>query len=128
MLRSAQTLLAQALLLQTFGRDWTLEEITSSQSMIEKYINIMTAFLDHDDPKCPFSIHRIAGASARVDVEVGQWFGPTSIAQVLKYGSYIVDLCAKKTSNIFIPIIKIYCGETSYFWITDTRCSRRSGV
>jgi hypothetical protein len=39
-----------------------------------------------DDPACPFSVHQLAtlGAS-RYGVPVGQWFGPSSIAHVLRH-------------------------------------------
>lgn len=48
-----------------------------------KYASIVLKFLD--SPTAPYSIHRIALQGAQFDKEVGQWFGPSTISQVLKY-------------------------------------------
>ena len=42
----------------------------------------MTRFLDGHSH--PFSIHRIALAGQQLDKQVGEWFGPGTIAHVLK--------------------------------------------
>jgi len=39
-----------------------------------------------DDPKQPFSLHRIAHAGLKYGKNVGEWFGPSTMAQVLEYG------------------------------------------
>jgi hypothetical protein len=38
-----------------------------------------------DDPKEPFSLHRIAHAGLKYGKNVGEWFGPSTMAQVLEY-------------------------------------------
>jgi hypothetical protein len=38
-----------------------------------------------DDPKQPFSLHRIAHAGLKYGKNVGEWFGPSTMAQVLEY-------------------------------------------
>lgn len=49
----------------------------------------MSLFLDYEDERCPFGIHAIARMSGRVGVKVGEWFGPTTIAGVLKFVFFI---------------------------------------
>jgi hypothetical protein len=40
-----------------------------------------------DDPKQPFSLHRIAHAGLKYGKNVGEWFGPSTMAQVLEYAT-----------------------------------------
>lgn len=37
-----------------------------------------------DDPKQPFSLHRIAHAGLKYGKNVGEWFGPSTMAQVIE--------------------------------------------
>jgi cysteine protease ATG4 len=37
-----------------------------------------------DSPSRPFSIHRIAQTGLMFDKTVGEWFGPATIAQVIR--------------------------------------------
>ncbi|KAJ3335678.1 Cysteine protease atg4 [Kappamyces sp. JEL0680] len=80
MLRSGQMLLANAILENELGRDWRMRKIEEGDWL--KYASIVTKFLD--SPTAPYSIHRIALQGAHFDKEVGQWFGPSTISQVLK--------------------------------------------
>lgn len=50
------------------------------------YLKILSRF--EDKRAAAFSIHQIALMGASEGKEVGQWFGPNTIAQVLKYGIY----------------------------------------
>lgn len=79
MLRSGQMMLASALMLRCFGRDWrrSPERVTSA-----RYLELLEWF--GDAPDRPYSIHRIAAGGVRLDKEVGSWFGPSAMAQVAK--------------------------------------------
>lgn len=47
------------------------------------YLKIVNRF--EDNRKSPFSIHQIALMGNSEDKKVGEWFGPNTVAQVLKY-------------------------------------------
>lgn len=46
------------------------------------YLKIVNRF--EDSRKSPFSIHQIALMGDSEDKRVGEWFGPNTVAQVLK--------------------------------------------
>ncbi|XP_034237784.1 cysteine protease ATG4B [Thrips palmi] len=78
MLRCGQMVLAQALLNLHLGRDWVWNSDTKSQP----YLRILRLF---EDRRCAvYSIHQVALMGATEGKEVGQWFGPNTVAQVLK--------------------------------------------
>lgn len=79
MLRCGQMVLARAMTVARLGKDWLL---TANGSGHDVYSKIIANFLD--TPKAPFSIHRIAERGEKLDKRIGQWFGPNTIAQVLK--------------------------------------------
>jgi cysteine protease ATG4 len=78
MLRCGQMVLAQALITLHLGRDWMWEPETRDPT----YLNILSKFMDKR--QAPFSIHQIAMMGVSENKEVGQWFGPNTVAQVLK--------------------------------------------
>ncbi|XP_034941002.1 cysteine protease ATG4B isoform X2 [Chelonus insularis] len=78
MLRCGQMVLAQALVCLHLGRDWQWTPETRDST----YLQILSRF--EDRRTAPFSIHQIALMGATEGKEVGQWFGPNTIAQVLK--------------------------------------------
>ncbi|KAF2903691.1 hypothetical protein ILUMI_02486 [Ignelater luminosus] len=78
MLRCGQMVLAQALISLHLGRDWSWEPETRDTT----YLKILQKF--EDRRQAPFSIHQIALMGASEGKEVGQWFGPNTVAQVLK--------------------------------------------
>ncbi|OQV03493.1 hypothetical protein CLAIMM_08532 [Cladophialophora immunda] len=98
MIRSGQSLLANALVMLHLGRDWrrphTYTNRTSSPSS-DPYVDpppftqtqgeasILSLFAD--SPLAPFSIHRFVqhGASA-CGTHPGQWFGPSATASCIK--------------------------------------------
>ncbi|KAI8839026.1 hypothetical protein BJ741DRAFT_599736 [Chytriomyces cf. hyalinus JEL632] len=80
MLRSGQMLLSNAFLLHFLGRDWTLEE--NKGEKWDEYVKIISWFLDSNSS--PYSIHRIALIGVQFDKNIGEWFGPTTISQVLR--------------------------------------------
>lgn len=78
MLRCGQMVLAQALVVLHLGRDWFWTPETKDPT----YLKILKKF--EDIRQAPFSIHQIALMGASEGKEVGQWFGPNTVAQVLK--------------------------------------------
>lgn len=78
MLRTAQSLLANALLTVHLGREW--RRSTTQPNEYATYIRIITWFLDNPSPFCPFSVHRLALAGKELGKDVGMWFGPAAAA------------------------------------------------
>lgn len=85
MLRCGQMVLAEALVTLHLGRDWFWEPETKDPI----YLKILRKF--EDRRQAPFSIHQIAQMGASEGKEIGQWFGPNTVAQVLKYVSIIIN-------------------------------------
>lgn len=79
MLRCGQMVLAQALVHLHLGRDWSWTPDTTDST----YLKIVNRF--EDNKQAPFSLHQIAltGESSE-EKRVGEWFGPNTVAQVLK--------------------------------------------
>uniref|UniRef100_A0A182TAY6 Cysteine protease n=1 Tax=Anopheles maculatus TaxID=74869 RepID=A0A182TAY6_9DIPT len=88
MLRCGQMVLAQALIQLHLGRDWVWEAETRD----EIYLNIVNRF--EDSKQAPFSLHQIAlmGDSSE-EKRIGEWFGPNTVAQVLKKLVRFDDWC-----------------------------------
>ncbi|CAH1245664.1 ATG4A [Branchiostoma lanceolatum] len=78
MLRCGQMMVAQALICRHLGRDWRW----NSAAYDNDYTKILQLFLDKKD-SC-YSIHQIAQMGVSEGKSVGQWFGPNTVAQVLK--------------------------------------------
>lgn len=53
-----------------------------------------------DNPDCPFSIQKIAELGTLFNKKVGEWFGPTTIAQVMQYA---------KTKNTYYHHVRKIC-------------------
>ncbi|XKL61028.1 hypothetical protein PGB90_008085 [Kerria lacca] len=78
MLRCGQMVIAQALLFLHLSREWRWTSATKDKV----YLRILHMF---EDLKCvPYSIHQIALTGASEKKQVGEWFGPNTVAQVLK--------------------------------------------
>ncbi|KAI0697475.1 hypothetical protein BC835DRAFT_1413706 [Cytidiella melzeri] len=82
MLRTGQSLLANALLHAHLGRDWRKPPYPVYTSDYATYVQIITWFLD--EPTCPFSVHRMALVGKELGTKVGQWFGPSVAAGAIK--------------------------------------------
>ncbi|XP_076279862.1 cysteine protease ATG4B-like isoform X1 [Lasioglossum baleicum] len=78
MLRCGQMVLGQALISLHLGKDWQWTPETRNST----YLKILERF--KDKKTAAYSIHQIAVTGASEGKEVGQWFGPNTIAQVLK--------------------------------------------
>ncbi|WVQ62532.1 uncharacterized protein L199_000674 [Kwoniella botswanensis] len=94
MLRTGQSMLANALIHLHLGREWRLPPKpsfppTTSSNLTElsryaEYVKILSWFLDDPSPLCPFSVHRMALIGKELGKEVGEWFGPSTAAGALK--------------------------------------------
>ncbi|KAG6332117.1 hypothetical protein ID866_6969 [Astraeus odoratus] len=101
MLRTGQTLLANALLHLHLGRgkhmlliicinfltiisDWRRPPLPVRTNDFATYVQIITWFLDTPLPQAPFSVHRMALAGKDLGKDVGQWFGPSTAAGAIK--------------------------------------------
>eukprot|EP00158_Paraphelidium_tribonemae_P003960 Partr_v1_DN26492_c0_g1_i13_m23776 putative cysteine peptidase len=83
MIRSGQSLLAQGLIAHMLGRGWRLGS-SLERSEYESYQQTVKWFIDSASADCFFSIHEITRlGSERYSIDIGQWYGPNAIAQVL---------------------------------------------
>lgn len=76
--RCGQMVLAQAFIRKYLGKDWVWETGTQNTT----YFGILNMFNDREE--CHYSVHNIALRGKEMDKNVGQWFGPNTVAQVLK--------------------------------------------
>ncbi|GAA6009833.1 cysteine protease ATG4 [Rhodotorula paludigena] len=88
MLRTGQSLLANALTKVHLGRDWRRPlapaATTSAVPSAATYARLLSLFLDDPSPVSPFSVHRFALEGKRLGKEVGEWFGPSTAAGAIK--------------------------------------------
>lgn len=112
MLRTGQSLLANALMDVHLGRSWLrespplqqhqfYEQLSSSQTdrtaedellaawrqkrhQHATYVKVLSWFFDDASPASPFSVHRMAREGKRLGKEVGEWFGPSTAAGAIK--------------------------------------------
>ncbi|KAI7903667.1 uncharacterized protein BX663DRAFT_37933 [Cokeromyces recurvatus] len=81
MLRSGQSLLANTFIIHLLSRDWRRQR--QSQEQRKQYKKIIHWFLDELSPRAPFSIHRVALLGKQLGKNIGEWFGPSTISQVI---------------------------------------------
>lgn len=95
MLRTGQSMLANALIHLHLGRDWrvpTQKPNLHPRTPLElaeleaysTYVRILSWFMDDPSPVSPFSVHRFALIGKELGKEVGEWFGPSTAAGALK--------------------------------------------
>ncbi|GMK58524.1 hypothetical protein CspeluHIS016_0505560 [Cutaneotrichosporon spelunceum] len=104
MLRTGQSMLANALIHVHLGRGWRLPperpklhpETLLELAELEAYathVRILSWFLDDPSPLCPFSVHRMAMIGKELGKEVGQWFGPSTAAGALRSLANSFPIC-----------------------------------
>ncbi|KAJ9665966.1 Cysteine protease atg4 [Coniosporium apollinis] len=77
MIRSGQSLLANALVMLQLGREWRRGQKREEER------RILSLFAD--DPKAPFSIHRFVEHGAQAcGKHPGEWFGPSATARCIQ--------------------------------------------
>ncbi|KAG8836292.1 Cysteine protease atg4 [Serendipita sp. 399] len=84
MLRTGQSLLANALIHLHLSRSWRRPIQASFTPEFVQYVRILTWFLDTPSPLAPFGVHRMALAGKELGKEVGSWFGPSTAAGAIK--------------------------------------------
>ncbi|GAA5958806.1 hypothetical protein JCM3765_006042 [Sporobolomyces pararoseus] len=104
MLRTGQSLLANALVTAHLGRDWRrplpLSPLPSPSPhgqpappastaatlppSYPTYTRILSLFLDTPSRSSPFSVHKFALEGQRLGKSVGEWFGPSTAAGAIK--------------------------------------------
>ncbi|KAK5808247.1 hypothetical protein F5H01DRAFT_282144 [Linnemannia elongata] len=86
MMRTGQSLLAQAFVQVLMGREWRVHHHDQPQPTQRRqgrrYKEIVSWFVDEADR--PYSIHRIAKQGLALDKRIGEWFGPSTVAHALK--------------------------------------------
>ncbi|KAH9904604.1 hypothetical protein F4778DRAFT_780576 [Xylariomycetidae sp. FL2044] len=90
MIRSGQSLLANAMAIQRLGRGWR----RNTQDLEERKILSLFA----DDPKAPYSIHEfVRHGAAACGKYPGEWFGPSATAR-----------CIQALTNGTEPSLRVY--------------------
>lgn len=78
MIRSGQSVLANALLHQRCGRAWRYKHKTAEAAAVSD-ADIISLFADH--PSAPFSIHNfVSHGAVACNTHPGHWFGPSTTA------------------------------------------------
>ncbi|KAH9810143.1 hypothetical protein DFH28DRAFT_500928 [Melampsora americana] len=105
MLRTGQSLLANAILVAHLGREWrrpisSLTDPSSSVVPDPVYARLMSWFVDCSSPLAPFSVHRFASKGKELGKEIGEWFGPSTAAGAIKLSltRFIQSLMISHTS------------------------------
>ena len=84
MIRSGQSLLANALAELKLGRDWKKGQDEAAHK------NLLSLFAD--SPEAPFSIHKFVEHGAQAcGKHPGEWFGPSATARCIQYVSQRID-------------------------------------
>ncbi|XP_065643488.1 cysteine protease ATG4A isoform X2 [Hydra vulgaris] len=123
MLRCGQMMLAQALLCRHLGRDW---DWRSGRKDNEIYMMILHSFLDKKDSL--YSIHQIAQMGVGEGKQIGQWFGPNTVAQVIKKLVLFDDnadmaVHVAMDNTVVIEDIKKLCKSSINAWGCYGECS-----
>ncbi|OXV06063.1 hypothetical protein Egran_06169 [Elaphomyces granulatus] len=112
MIRSGQSLLANALSIISLGRDW------HRGTKVKEESRLLSLFAD--SPKAPFSIHRFVNyGSSSCGKHPGEWFGPSATARCIQaLSSEYMDAglnvyVTSDNSDVFEDRFKkIACGES----------------
>uniref|UniRef100_A0A4W3IZH2 Cysteine protease n=1 Tax=Callorhinchus milii TaxID=7868 RepID=A0A4W3IZH2_CALMI len=109
MLRCGQMIFAQALICRHLGREWRW---VNRKQQRDEYYNILNAFLDKKDSY--YSIHQIAQMGVGEGKSIGQWYGPNTVAQVLKKLTFfdnwsMLAVHVAMDNTVIIDDIKMLC-------------------
>lgn len=109
MIRTSQSLLANAYQLLLLGRDFKYESPsrTDHQKILDMFM---------DDPEAPFSLHNFIKVASALPLKVmpGQWFGPNAASLSIKRlcnnlyqsnGRYNVEVLISESSNLYDDLI-----------------------
>eukprot|EP01080_Neovahlkampfia_damariscottae_P011682 gene11682-4917_t len=99
MIRTGQMLLCQAYINLLLGRKWRIKENECTPKELEKIIDLV-----YDKQDAPYSIHKIAQFGTSFSTPIGEWFGPSTITNVIS------KLSAIDTNSAFS------------FYISDQSC------
>lgn len=83
MLRSGQMMLARAFLTHFLGRDWNVFREQSREHDTYRR-QVIRWFGDFPSENSPFSIHRLVEAGKSHGKQPGDWYGPSSVAFILR--------------------------------------------
>ncbi|RHZ04953.1 hypothetical protein DYB31_011729 [Aphanomyces astaci] len=85
MLRSAQMLLCEALLRNLpIHADRRFQWNDASAELPSSVVQVLRSFVDSPSTKCTFGLHRLVQVGMQYDMLPGEWYGPTTAAQVLR--------------------------------------------
>jgi cysteine protease ATG4 len=93
MLRCGQMLLAETFSRIYLTRDFKWERAGNTGTPF--YWKILSYF--KDEKLAPYSVQQIAMMGVSEGIQIGKWFGPNTIAQVLKY---VFPLYLRKQNNL----------------------------
>jgi len=107
-------MLSQALSSHILGRDWKKSKESAGQ-----YYQILRMF--EDSPSAPFSVHKIAQLGIKYGKSIGEWFGPSTIAQVLCdlvsiYQPSGMAMYVSNDSVLYLDEITAICTANSSKW------------
>uniref|UniRef100_A0A8C1W7Y5 Cysteine protease n=1 Tax=Cyprinus carpio TaxID=7962 RepID=A0A8C1W7Y5_CYPCA len=122
MLRCGQMILAQALVCRHLGRDWRWDP---EKRQPKEYHRILHCFLDKKD-SC-YSIHQMAQMGVGEGKSVGEWYGPNTVAQVLKKLALFDDW---NTLAVYVSMdntVVIEDISTLSFKLQPSNCSEAQG-
>lgn len=113
MIRTAQSLLANALILLNLGREWRKSDELlgekggdSNKLLTDKECEIISLFAD--EPQAPFSLHNMVKHGEESCGKLpGEWFGPSAAASSIKY------LCGKN------DLLQVYISEGSDLYSSE---------
>jgi len=112
MLRSGQMMLAQAICRHLLGRDWQ----RTPDSLSAPYFQLLKLF--EDNPNAPFSVHKIAQVGMKYKKAIGEWFGPSTVAQALNDLNQIYPvpdlvMYTSNESSLYLDEITALCTKDS---------------
>lgn len=130
MLRSGQMLLVQALLTHYLGRDWRWHSQQRTQEDIFHH-QIIKFFGDQAGDECPFSIHKLVQIGAESGKRPGDWYGPASVAFVLREAMEQASEANPILSNLCLYVAQdctVYKQDVIDLCTRTLHSSRRSSI